>query len=197
MEQGKNAASWITVRIAPEKFNDFTAHVGKLGKVLSQALSSQDVTGQYYDVQANLANAQAQETQLLGIMLKAEKIDDILKVREQLNSVQREIEQYKGQMRLMDNQVGYATVTVTIQQPPAPAVVVEDNNDSGVKFWGFAAVWQKISNGFVSGFNWTLNAISSILMFLAYVVLPLVLLGVIGLGVYFIVRAIRRRIKKK
>jgi hypothetical protein len=196
MEESKNASSWITVRIAPAKFNEFTAHVGKLGKVLSQALSSQDVTDQYYDVQARLANAQAQEAQLLGIMLKAEKIDDILKVREQLDSVQQEIEQYKGQIRLMDSQVGFATVTVTIQEPPVPAVVVEESNDAGVKFWGFAAVWQKISNGFVSGFNWTLNAISVILMILAYVVLPLVLLGAVALGVYFIVKAARRRKKK-
>jgi hypothetical protein len=196
-EESSNATSSITVRIPPEKLADFTAHVGTLGKVLNQHLSSQDVTDQYYDAQARLTNAQAQEAQLLEIMKQATTISDILKVRDELNGVQQEIEQDKGQIRLMDNQVGYSTVEITIQQPPAPAVVVEENNDNGVKFWGFAAVWQKISRGFVSGFNWTLNAISVILMVLAYVILPLAVAGGITIGIIALVRAIRRRVKKK
>jgi len=192
-----DAASTVTVRIPPEKLGDFTAHVGTLGKVLGYRKTSQDVTAQYTDTQSRLTNAQAQEAQLLDIMNKCTTVSDTLKVRDELNTVQQEIEQDKGELKLMDNQVGYSTVTVTIQQPPKPAVVVEKTDDNGVKFWGFAAVWQKVSRGFVSGFNWTLNALSVLLMVLAYVILPLAVAGGITIGIIALVRAIKRRKKKK
>jgi hypothetical protein len=49
----------------------------------------------------------------------------------------------------------------------------------------------------VSGFNWTLNALSVLLMVLAYVILPLAVAGGITIGIIALVRAIKRRKKKK
>jgi hypothetical protein len=192
----KNASSWVTVRIAPEKLDEFTAHVGTLGKVLKQNVSSQDITSQYSDLQLQLTSAQAEEAQYLEIMKRAETIDDTLKVRDRLDAVQREIERLKGQLRFWDSQVGFSTVTVRIQQP-APAAVTLDEDGKGVEFWGFAAVWQKISQGFVSGFNWTLNALSVLLMIIAYAILPLAVAGGITIGIIALMRTIRKGKKKQ
>jgi hypothetical protein len=191
----RNASCFIRVRIAPEKLDEFTAHVGTLGKVLEQNLSSQDITSQYNDMQTHLANAQAEEAQYLEIMKTARTIDETMKVRAKLDEIQTEIEQLKGQMRLWDNQVDFSTVTVRIQQPPAPAVVVEKEPSQGVRFWGFAAVWQKISRGFSDGFNWTLNAVSWILMVLSYIVVPLAVVAA-AIAVILVVLRLARKRKK-
>ena len=131
---------------------------------------------------ARLTNALAQEAQLLDIMKKAVKIEDILKVRQELNTVQQEIEQLKGQKRLMDDQIGLSTVTVSISRPVPPPVVENDDSTDGVQFWGFKAIGQKIGRGFADSFNWTMNAIGSILMVLSYLIIPLVLIAVVVLA---------------
>lgn len=195
-EDSRHVSSSITVRIAPEKLKALTELVGTLGKVLSQNLASQDVTAEYTDIQSNLKYALTQETQLMELMKKAVTVDEILKMRRELNTVQQEIEQLKGKIRLMDNQVGYSTLTISIQQPPPPAVVVEEKPDQGVQFWGFEAVWQKISRGFSDSLNWTLNAISGILMVLSYVSVPLLLIAAVVLGILLLVKLLSNRKKK-
>lgn len=188
---------WITVRVAPEKLKELIGHVGALGKVLNQNMTSQDVTDQYYDVQSRLTNAQAQEAQLLDIMKQAVKIDDILKVRAELDTVEQEIEQLKGQIRLMDNQVGFSTVKISVQQPKPPAVTVDPKgNNPGVQFWGFEAIGQKIAHGASDSFNWTLNAIGAVLMALSYVIVPLLLIAIVALAIIFIVRMAGKKKKK-
>lgn len=194
-ETSRRSESWITVRIAPEKLNELTAYVGSLGRVKNQSVSSQDVTAQYTDLESWLKNAQAQEAQLLEYMKRAVEVEDLLRVRQELNTVQREIEQYKGQLRLMDNQVAFSTVTVRINEPPAPSVTVEEEPGQGVRFWGFAAVWQKISRGFSDGFNWTLNALSWVLMVLSYIIVPLVLVAAAIAVVLAVLRVVRKRKK--
>lgn len=190
-EASRNASSSVTIRIPPERYKELTMYVGTLGKVLSLSLSSQDVTDQYYDIEARLRNAQAQEAQLLKIMEQAVEIEDILKVRGELNGVQEEIEVLQGQMRLMENQIGYSTVRIAVWQTTPPSIVAEDE---GVKFWGFEAVGGKIVRGFVDGFNWTLNALSGILMVLSYILFPLLL---VAAAVFLIVLVVRLAIKRK
>jgi hypothetical protein len=118
-----------------------------------------------------------------------------LKVRAELNTVQQEIEQYKGQIRLMDNQVGYSTVKITIQQPAPLPVVVEDKPTS-VQFWGFAAVWQKITLGLADSFNWTLNAISAVLIVVAKILIPLLFVALV-VGVILLIIKLAIKSQKK
>ena len=190
--EGQYETSTITVRVPPEKLQSFTAAVGTLGRVLESRMSSQDVTAQYTDLASQLRNAQAQEIQLLEVLKKAEKIDDILKVREQLNQVQQEIELCKGQLRLMDNQVGYSTVTISVRQPEKP-VVIDDEGDRPVQFWGFGTIGRKISLAFRSSVNWTMNAIGAVLMVLGYLSIPLLIIAAFVLVVVLLVRRANRR----
>ncbi len=193
MQYDKNThTAWITVRIAPEKLSPFTERVGAMGKTLGQTMSSEDVTSSYTDLQSRLTNAQFQEQQLQEIMKKAEKVEDILKVRTELNNVQQEIEQLKGQIRLMDNQVGFSTVTISVQQP---AVTVQ-KDETGAQFWGFAAIWQKIERGVSDSFNWTLNAIGAIFIAISYLIVPLIILAVIAVVIVWIIKAANKKKKK-
>lgn len=190
-----SAQGSITVRIPPDKLKEFTEHVGTVGDVLSSSMGSQDVTAQYVDVQSRLTNAQAQEAQLLAIMAQAVKIDDILNVRLQLDSVQMQIEEYKGQLRLMDNQVGYSTVTISITQPtPPPATPEVDKNSGLLARWSFGYIWQNIQKGFSNSVSFTVNALGVIFIAISYMIIPII---IIGIGVVVIVICVKRSKKKK
>ncbi len=185
---------FITVRIPPEKLREFTEQLRAGYKALKSDLASQDVTDQYVDVQARLSNAQAQETQLLAVMKQAVKVDDILKVRKELNGVQQEIEQLKGQLRLMDNQVGYSTVAITVQEPPKAPVVQED--EGVVRFLGLEYTWGSIRKGFSNGLNFTLNAISWVFIVVSNMLIPLLAVAVMVFLIILIVRLAGRAKKR-
>jgi hypothetical protein len=196
-QEAERATGFITIRIPPEKLDDLTEIIGDLGEVVDSNLSSQDVTDQYVDAQSRLTNAEAQETQLLAIMEQAVKIEDILSVRTELNLVQEEIEIYKGQIRLMDNQVGYSTVTVYLTQNIVPVSPEVDPDEGIIARWSFDYVWKSIQKGFTNSASFSLNAIGAILILLSYLLVPILLMGGLVFGIIAIVKITSKRKARK
>ncbi len=194
-QNDNNTTGSVTVRISPDNLKKFTEHIGTIGKVLSSNMGSQDVTAQYVDVQARLENAKAQETQLLAIMAKAVEIKDILSVRAELDTIQSEIEELKGEIRLMDNQVGYSTVTVSVIEPTPPPVTPEVDKNSGLLArFSFDYILQNVQKGFENSVSFTVNAIGVIFIILSYLIIPAVIIGGI---IVVIVIIVKHRKKKK
>jgi PKD repeat protein len=107
----------ISIRVA---VGSFDATIGALGglasKVTSETTSSQDVTEDYVDLDAQLRNLQATETQLLALMVKAEKVEDILAVQQQLTQVRGQIEQIKGRMQYLERTSSSSLITIDLQE---------------------------------------------------------------------------------
>lgn len=185
----------ITVRLPPEGLREFTERLRQNYKALSSQMSSEGVTDRYVDLESRLTNAQAQETQLLGIMKQAVQVNDILKVRQELNTVQQEIEQIKGQLRQMDNQVGYSTIHISLSVP-APVIVPEVKKDEGVvQLLGLRYTWDSVQKNFLNGLYATLNAISGILSVFSVLFMPLAAIAAVVLAIVLPIRLIRRRKK--
>jgi chromosome segregation ATPase len=90
--------------------------------------TSQDVTAEFYDVEARIKNKQVQE-QTLQKMLeeRSGQLEEVLKVETELSRVRGEIEQMEGRIRVLKNLSTLATLTLTLReherfQPPAPVV---------------------------------------------------------------------------
>ncbi|MFC2045037.1 DUF4349 domain-containing protein [Chloroflexota bacterium] len=85
-------------------------------EVTSQTTSSKDVTEEYTDLSAQLLNLQATEEQLLLVMRKAEKIEDILSVQKELSRVREDIERIKGRMQLLERTSETSLIQVSLEQ---------------------------------------------------------------------------------
>lgn len=182
----------VMLRVAPEALEQLTQEAGTLGRVTSYNMDTQEITQEYWDVQARLKNAQAQEAQLLLLMQQATTIEDTLKVREALSDVQGEIESYQGQIKLWDNQVGYSTLNVWIDRSSSASV---SGSEDRISMWRMSDVWTRMKNGFVTTGRFLVNAGYSILILLAYLAIPLLLMAVVAVIVILIVKA--RRGKRK
>ncbi len=186
------ASGTITIRIEPDQYSEFTAKIGTMGEILDSSLTSQDVTYNYVDIESRLANAEAQEKQLLAIMDKATLIEDILKVRTELNIVQQEIEQYKGQLRYLDNMVDYSTVTIRVTEKYVPKAPEVKENEGVIARWSSSYVWKSIVKGFNNSVAFIANFFGGLLIFLSYVLIPVLIIGTI----VFILLMIRKKIRK-
>ncbi|MDO4572249.1 MAG: DUF4349 domain-containing protein [Clostridia bacterium] len=160
------------------------------GTVESYSLNSDDISLSYYDIQARLSNAEAEEAQLLTLLAACESVEDVLAVREQLTRVRADIESYQAQINLWDNLVDYATLELSVRRTARPAVAGE--NDL-IEIWRASDVWRNIRNGFQNSARGVINAIGAIGIFLAYALIPAAILFLcIGLPII-----LRRRKKRR
>lgn len=187
---------YVTVRIPPENLNELTRRIGDLGEIMDSNISSEDVTERYVDISARLANAQAQETQLLAIMEQAETIEEILLVRTELHYVQQEIEQYKGTLRYLDNQVDYSTVTVHITEKSIPTLPDVDPEEGLFARWTFSYIWANVVKGFHNGIAIISYILGGLLIALSYALVPLLIIGVIVTAIILIIKASTKKKKK-
>ncbi|MDF1999310.1 DUF4349 domain-containing protein [Peribacillus frigoritolerans] len=175
----------ITVRVPEAHFQDFlTDSEGEASEVVGRNVTGQDVTEQYVDLKARLKSKRAVEERLLAFMKDAEKTEDLLKISSDLAVVQEEIEQLTGQMKYLENQASYSTVTITLSQD---GIVVPgiDNKELNT--------WERTKKQLATSANLLLKASSGIIVFIIGNLPILIILGGAGAVVHW---GIKRRGKR-
>lgn len=112
MSESKNAN--ISVRIPKERFDDYIAVVEKLGQVKEKNISEVNVTQSYIDMDSRLNNLKSQEERIRQILMKAEKIQEIIEIERELSRVRSEIESLTRNLRNIDNQVSYSSLNINL-----------------------------------------------------------------------------------
>jgi hypothetical protein len=107
----------VTIRVPETNFLSVIGELEKIGEVKSRSTSAQDVTEEYIDLEARLENYERQEARLLEILNKAETVEDILRVEDQLGRVRGEIERLTGRLRYLNERIEMAAITVELYEP--------------------------------------------------------------------------------
>lgn len=122
----RRSARW-KVRVPVDRFEGFLRQITQIGELERNQRTSEDITEQFYDIEARIRNARLEEETLAGILRdRSGKLEDILKVEVELSRVRGEIEQLQGRLRLLENLSALTTVTINIRErekyQPAPPV---------------------------------------------------------------------------
>ena len=125
---------------------------------------------------------QTEEARLLELMEQAETMSDLLEIEGRLTEVRYQLENYTSTLRLYDNQVDYATLDLTLREvekftPPEKQ--------------GF---WQKVTSGLADSI---VDLGQGIVDFVAWVLIELPYLVLVGLLGWLTVFLTRRSIKKR
>jgi hypothetical protein len=116
------------IRIPVERFDSFVESVVSLGELERNNRTSQDVSDQYYDIEARIKNKRVEEQTLNKILQeRSGKLEDVLKIEIELSRVRGEIEQLEGKIRVLENLSSLATLTLNVRErekyaPTAPVV---------------------------------------------------------------------------
>lgn len=166
----------VTIRIPSENFDKVLAEISKsVVEIDDQNITVKDVTEEYVDVEARLKSKKIVEERYLGLLSKAHSVGDILQVEHELARVREDIERVEGRLRYLKNQVSLSTLRITYYQ----TIETEES-------FGFG---KKVANGFENGFKgllWFFIGLVNIWPFILFIVV----------GVWVLVRWIRRRSKK-
>ena len=107
----------IVVKVLPDNLDRFLGKLRGIGELKNQALTTEDVTKAYFDTESRLKNARLMEQRLIEILkTKSKDVADLLEVEKELGRVREEIETMQGELKFMDSQVAFATVTITLAE---------------------------------------------------------------------------------
>ncbi len=112
----QRSGSW-TIRIPSTGYGSFVKAIATIGELESSSQEAQDVSEEFYDVQARLKNKKVEEARLVELLQKATgKLTEVLQVEKELSRIREEIEQIEGRLRFLTNQTDLSTITVTINE---------------------------------------------------------------------------------
>ena len=116
LEQDRTVAD-LTLQVRADALEATLQALRGLGKVETETSSSQDVTEEYVDLDANLRNLQASESAILRLMDRAERIEDIISLQRELTNVRGQIERIQGRKTYLERRTDMATVSVSLHPP--------------------------------------------------------------------------------
>lgn len=173
-----------TVRVPAPQLDAVLVDLRKLGRVENESQSADDVTREFADLTARLANARETEKRLVEILReRTGKVSDILQVERQIARTRQEIEQMDAERKTMETQVRYASVDLRITEEykqsletPAPSLGT------------------RINNAAVDGLRGAADLILGLLLWLLSAGPTLVVVGALSAWpVWWLVHRVRRR----
>ncbi|MTI66724.1 MAG: DUF4349 domain-containing protein [Firmicutes bacterium] len=174
----------LTLRVPEEKFDDTIKYLDNLGKINTKRVTRNDISNQYFDTKNTIKNLKIQEERLREILKKADKIEDILQIENELRRIRKEIDRYTGTIKNWDRLVSMSTINIELTE------VKYLNNEIKSLDKG---IWFKAKEGFISTVNLITKGIEGIIIGLITISPLLILIG--SLLVIFIL--IRRYLVNK
>ncbi|MDQ7028745.1 MAG: DUF4349 domain-containing protein [Ardenticatenia bacterium] len=131
----------MTFAVPAEQFEETLEQLRRLGKVLDETTTGQDVTDEYVDLEARIRNLEATADRIRSFLDEARTVEEALQVNEQLRYVEEELERLKARRNALEQRTAFSTITVELQ--PVLAQV-----DQELPPWSpgktFAQAWQTL-----------------------------------------------------
>lgn len=114
---GGTRTSQILVRVPAEQLDEALDELRTLGTVEREALSTQDVTKEYFDLETRLGVKRRTAGRLQDLLeQQTGSLGDVIAAEAELGRVTEEIEQLEGEKRFYDSRVATSTIHIRITE---------------------------------------------------------------------------------
>ena len=175
----------FVLRIPSEKLDAFLEQTKGLLNVTNSVESATDVTLEYYDIESRLNTLKSKKTALENMLEKAETINDILLIQDNLYQVIADIEAYQTKLNAFDNKVDYSTITLTVYEVIEYTEIEEE---------GF---WNRVGNAFVKTWQNFGEFAQNFAVFLVYCMPVLVIFAIAAIIILIVWLNKRKHNNKK
>ena len=173
-----------TVRIPAEKYQAFLDQAGELCHETWRDAQQEDISERYYDTEGRLKTQQIKLERLQALLAKAENMEDIITIESAISETEQMIDDLSGTLRHYDDQVDYATVSISLSEVYKLSDV-EEVPDSFMS---------RLGKAFTGGLADFADGLENFAVALAYGWMWLLILVVVAVAV---VRVLRKRRKAK
>lgn len=175
----------ITIRVPASGFNSaMDALKATAVDVQHENVSGQDVTEEFVDLEARLANLEATAERVRSFLDEAETVEEALAVNQELSRLDGEIEVIKGRMKYLSQSAAFSTITIFL----TPDVAAQPVQVAG---WQPTGVAKEAVEALIS----TLQGLATFAIWFAIYILPIALM--IGIPAWLIGRFVWRRWRRR
>jgi hypothetical protein len=140
----------VTVKVPVARFDEamnlLASGTGK-DKVVERRVTSQDVTGEVVDTRSRMEAKRQVRLRYMELLNQAKTMEDILKVQDEINQVQEQIELGAGRVNYLHHASAYSTIQLTIFQVLNPAAEEPKDPSFATRIWyAFEKGWSFIKN---------------------------------------------------
>jgi hypothetical protein len=191
-EESNNKYATLTIGVPVDQFERALLRIREIAvRVITETATGEDVTDEYVDLESRLKNLETSRDRIREFMKQANNIDEVLKVNEQLTSVEEDIEKVKGRMNYLFNRSAYSTITIQItpdKPTPAPSPTP---TPTPKPIWSAAPVFQQASGTLIDFLHFIIEAG----IWIGIVFLPI--FGPIAIIIWLFLRFTRKKIVTK
>lgn len=173
------------IRVPKDDVIRFKTELNGMGNMISESSSKEDVTKQYRDTESRLRVITTKEERILALLEKAEKIEDIIALENQLTEIIYEKENLQSSLMNIDDKVDFSTLRINIQE------VEKLRNTETVE----TTFGTKIKNAIEDSLFGFKDGLQNMVIGFIYIAPFLILLGVLSYVVYRVFK--RFGIKRK
>ncbi len=169
--RGDYTYATLTLQVPPARFDETMNDIRSAAvTVTNETSSSQDVTEEFVDNDAQIKNLTQSEQQLNTLLTKANTVGDVLAVQREITTVRGQIDRLQGRQKYLATKTSMASITVSIE----PIGVVAPEKSNSTQGWDFGRTLQNAWEGSVHGLQGLATVLITIAVYLW--VLPLLLL---------------------
>lgn len=110
----KDGRGTFDLRIPAAQLDAVLGQLATLGEEKSRRVSTEDVTDQVTDLDAELANKRALRDRLRDLLARAKDVKDVLAVENELTRVQTDIDSLEARLKKMRDDVAFSSVSLTL-----------------------------------------------------------------------------------
>lgn len=184
-EQGGN----FVLKVPAAGFSSFLEQLEQLKpESFQQSIQGQDVSEEYVDLESRLKVKEAVEARYLKFVGESKNTSDLVQFTNELERIQTEIEQIKGRMRYIDNNVSFSTIEIRVYQTDDSSLSKLSQDQKPLL---------KRAGNALQG---SLEAISVILQWLFIFIsgaLPLIVIGAVILAIIWPLKRRRARLRNE
>jgi hypothetical protein len=136
----------VTIKVPVDQFDNLVKSITstKDENVVSQKVTSQDVTGEVIDTRSRTEAKRQIRLRYLDLLKQAKNMEDILKVQSEINNIQEEIEAGAGRVSYLTHAAVYSTIQLTFYEILNVSAAQGDNPGFG----------RRVLNALRNGMDW-------------------------------------------
>lgn len=175
--RNQNRSATLELKVPAPRFDELTEALGPLGRLQYVNVGAEDVSEEFVDLTARVANGHRLEDRLVELLrTRTGKLQDVLSVERELARVREEIERMEVRLRFLKTSAQLSTLSVTLYEP---APIVASHPGRSVIGEAFKTAWRNF-----------VGVVAGVIASLGFIV-PVVILGWAG---FVIARKYRRKV---
>ncbi|MDD2494410.1 MAG: DUF4349 domain-containing protein, partial [Tissierellia bacterium] len=157
--------------VPQDKFYDFVKFIENLSKVQNKSTLETDVTKEYYEKDNKVKNLEIQEEHLRQLFDKANTVEEMLQIENELRRVRTEIDGLNISLSDIDDRASMSTIDLEVDEVSRANLMARRDN-----------VWDRARDGFINTINGLVNFGENIIVWIisiSPILIPIIIILII------------------